>query len=350
MSPNPYEALADALNRLPNGFPRTPSGVEIPMLQKICTPAEAALASQLCGEMEPVEAIAARVGLSVREARARLMQLVRKGVAWFDREAGTPRFRLAPFVVGIYEAQLQNLDHELAHLVEQYFAEGGLVGIMGPEPALMRVMPAQGTVKSEWILPYEDVRAMLLAAKTFNLRDCICRHQQEHMGRPCSHPKHTCLGFSSAERPAAPGDISQEEALALLDQVEQIGLVHCVSNVMEGMGFVCNCCGCCCGILRGINEYGLKNSVAQANYYAIIAPEACVGCGTCVDRCQVHAIALVDNVAVVDRERCIGCGLCVTGCPQEAARLERKSDAEIIHPPVDYAAWERARLANRGLI
>lgn len=29
-----YEKLADALDRLPNGFPRTPSNVEIPMLKK----------------------------------------------------------------------------------------------------------------------------------------------------------------------------------------------------------------------------------------------------------------------------------------------------------------------------
>ena len=52
-----------------------------------------------------------------------------------------------------------------------------------------------------------------------------------------------------------PGDISQAEALAILEQSEEVGLVHTVSNVMEGVGYVCNCCGCCCGILRGITEY-----------------------------------------------------------------------------------------------
>jgi ferredoxin len=50
---------------------------------------------------------------------------------------------------------------------------------------------------------------------------------------------------------------------------------------------------------------------------------------------------------VVDQARCIGCGLCVTGCPNEAAQLERKTEAEIIHPPVDFAAWEQERLHNR---
>ena len=33
-----YERLADALDRLPNGFPRTPSHVEIRLLKKIFSP------------------------------------------------------------------------------------------------------------------------------------------------------------------------------------------------------------------------------------------------------------------------------------------------------------------------
>ncbi len=35
MSDEGYEKLARALDELPNGFPRTPSNVEIPMLKKI---------------------------------------------------------------------------------------------------------------------------------------------------------------------------------------------------------------------------------------------------------------------------------------------------------------------------
>jgi Na+-translocating ferredoxin:NAD+ oxidoreductase RNF subunit RnfB len=118
---------------------------------------------------------------------------------------------------------------------------------------------------------------------------------------------------------------------------------------MQGVGYVCNCCGCCCAILRSINDWGIENSVAHANYFAVIDPEICAGCGDCIKRCQVHAISEGDGVSVVDRACCIGCGLCVTGCPNEAARLERKAEAEIIHPPVDFAAWEQVRLHNRRL-
>jgi H+/Na+-translocating ferredoxin:NAD+ oxidoreductase subunit B len=256
---------------------------------------------------------------------------------------------LAPFIVGIYEEQIHNLDHELAHLVEEYFNDGGAVGLMTLQPSVHRVVPAQKAVKSEWILPYDDIRSLILTAKTFSVRECICRVQQGLLDHPCHFPIDTCLNFSQTERPAQPGDISQAEALALLDKAEEVGLVHTVSNVTTGVFYVCNCCGCCCGILRGINDYGIQESVAYANYFAVIDPELCLGCGTCIERCQVKAISDQNGVAVVERERCIGCGLCVTGCPNSVARLEKKPDAEIIHPPEYFKDWEQARLQSRGL-
>ncbi len=347
MSDDAYEHLADALGRLANGYPRTASGVEIRILRKICSPDEAALAGRLSGTAETAAVIAARTSEPVADVGKALFALVRRGLVWLDRQDGEVRFRLAPFIVGIYEAQGGLMDHELAHLVEDYLAEGGAQGIMGPQPALHRVVPAEGTVRSEEILPYDDVRALLVGKKTFHVEECICRLQQDQLGDPCSYPTRVCLSFSGRERAAVPGDITEAEALALLDETEQVGLVHSVRNVAEGVGYVCNCCGCCCGILRGITEWGIADSVARANYVAFIDPELCSDCGTCIDRCQVGAIAEGDGFSVVDRARCIGCGLCVTGCPNDVARLERRPDVEIVHPPRTYVDWEQQRLLGR---
>jgi ferredoxin len=284
------------------------------------------------------------------QASKGLFKLVRGGMVWMDKQDGKALFRLAPFVVGIYEAQRELMDHELAHLAEEYMSGGGAEGIMRPQPALHRVVPALGTVKSEWVLPYDDVRAILLQAKTFSVNDCICRLQQAELDHQCDFPVKMCLSFSDYERASHPDDISQAEALEILERSEQIGLVHTVSNVMTGVGYVCNCCGCCCGILRGITDWGIEKSVAYANYYADIEPELCSNCGTCRERCQVHAISEGEGFSVVDRQRCIGCGLCVSGCPNEVARLVRKPEAEMIHPPADFSAWEHERLHNRGLV
>ena len=343
-----YEQLAEALNRLPNGFPRTSSNVEIRILKKIFSFEEASLATRLGGSMESVEAIASRVGLPTEEAKVRLSNMAKRGLLWSYEKDEKLFFRLAPFLVGIYESQRESMDHELAHLVEHYLANGGAVGIMKPQPALHRVVPAQKAVKSEWILPYDDVRAILLNSKTFTLNDCICRVQQDHVGRRCDFPLRTCLSFSSVEGQPSEHDVSKEEALNFLDKAEEMGLVHTVSNVMKGLGYVCNCCGCCCGILRGITDWGIENSVAYANYYAVIDAEQCLGCGICRKRCQVHAISEKDGVSIVDRKKCIGCGLCVTGCPNGVAKLDKKPESEIVDPPVDFGAWEKERLRNRA--
>ena len=97
-------------------------------------------------------------------------------------------------------------------------------------------------------------------------------------------------------------------------------------------------------------EFGIENSVAKANYLAVVDAEVCTGCGVCTDRCQVNAVTRIDGVAVVDENSCIGCGLCSTTCESDAMHLERKPDAGIVAPPVDKQEWGKQRLRNRGLL
>jgi len=127
-----YDKLAKALDKLPNCFPRTQSHIEIAILKKIFSQDEAALANKLSHKMEPVETIAERSGLTNEVAHTRLARMAERGLLWSKEVSGNPHFRLAPFIVGIYEAQLDTMDHELAHLVENYMYEGGAAGIMKP--------------------------------------------------------------------------------------------------------------------------------------------------------------------------------------------------------------------------
>jgi electron transport complex protein RnfB len=349
---NTYERLIDALDALPNGFPRTQSRVEIKLLHKLFAPDEALIASLMTRHEETPEAIAQRADLPTAEVKAKLITMAKRGLLWYDKQGREIKFRLAPFIVGIYEAQMDVLDQEFALLFEEYLSTGGAAGIMRPSPALHRVVPVQGTVKTDWILPYEDVKAILLEGKVFSVRDCICRVQQDLLDkRRCKHELNNCLSFTKIKRPPRAGDISAEEALKILNDTETAGLVHTVSNVVEGVYYICNCCGCCCGILRGITDFGIETSVARSNYYAVIDQESCTGCMLCGERCQVHAIDASDpdGTAAADPAKCIGCGLCVSACAVESIRLERKKDAQAVHPPKDFTAWELARLKNRGL-
>lgn len=345
-----YEHLARALDALPSGFPGTSSGVEIRLLKKILSPEEARLAGHLTGKMESVDTIARRADIPSRDAGRDLVALAKRGVIWSGEVDGGVGFRLAPFIVGIYEAQLGIMDEEFASLFEQYMEEGGAAGIMQPLPSLHRVIPSQGVVEPDRILPYDDVRPIIERGKTFRVRGCICRVQQDLIGeRKCDFPLENCIIIYGSERPPSPDDISKERAIEILDETEKVGLVHTTANVVNDITYICNCCGCCCGILRGFNEWGIDEAIARANYLALVDPESCTGCEVCVQRCQVGAMSMEDGAAHVNPERCIGCGLCVTGCPGDAVNLRRKPDAEIVDPPSDYATWERERLRNRGL-
>ena len=259
------------------------------------------------------------------------------------------RYRLAPFVVGSYEAQAERMDHELAHLVEAYFDDGGTAGIMGPEPALHRVIPAQAAVKSEWVLPYDDVRAILLNSKTFHVRDCICRIQQDHLGHKCRFPVTMCLSFSALGRPPAPGDISREDALAVLDRAEEVGLVHTVSNVAEGIGYVCNCCGCCCGVLRTIKKHPRPAEFVSSPFRASLDGATCTDCGVCLTRCPMDALHRAQDGSVkLNPDRCIGCGLCVSTCTERSLVLIRKPEAEQREVPATFTKTYIGMARERG--
>ena len=74
-------------------------------------------------------------------------------------------------------------------------------------------------------------------------------------------------------------------------------------------------------------------AAVHSNYFAEVDSEKCVGCETCLDRCQMEAIDIIDDIATIDLDRCIGCGLCVTTCSTEALRLTRKSEDHLYAPP-----------------
>ena len=61
MNSDSHKQLAERLDALPNGFPATEEGLEIRLLKKLFTPDEAALASCLRLELEPIEKIASRL-------------------------------------------------------------------------------------------------------------------------------------------------------------------------------------------------------------------------------------------------------------------------------------------------
>ena len=84
-----YERLANALGELPCGFPRTESGVELKIFQKIFTVKEAEVAAFMTGTHESVEIIAERAGLAVNKVERKLTEMSFKGLIWASQSRET---------------------------------------------------------------------------------------------------------------------------------------------------------------------------------------------------------------------------------------------------------------------
>jgi ferredoxin len=343
VSDSPYARLAEALDRLPGRFPRTPSGAEIPLLRRLFTDEQARLGAVMGRDQEEAVAIAARAGLPARAAAAALDEMADLGLVLACDAPDGWRYRLLQFIDGVFELNRDRFDAELAGLFEAYLHDGGARLLMG-HPAYARVLPGAGVSSAEWILPFDDVRAILEQAPHIVLVDCTCRLERELAGEPCEYPRHVCLDLLTDEPADSEGEVvSVERALRILEECEAAGLVHTVSNVQGGWSWLCNCCSCCCEWLRAYTEFRLDTAVVR-NYRAALDGGLCSGCDVCVERCQVAAIASADPVVAVSRETCIGCGLCVSTCPTGALRLERLAEAEVTLPPRDAAEWEAERL------
>ncbi|KAF0106809.1 MAG: 4Fe-4S ferredoxin iron-sulfur binding domain-containing protein [Anaerolineaceae bacterium] len=347
-----YTRLAQALDSLPNRFPSTGDGSELRLLAKLFTPEDAELAVRLSPDLEPVEAIAARTGLEAGDLRSQLKKMARRGLIAISRTEDGLAFGLMPFVVGIYEMQVGSMDEELARLVEDYFQEafGEALKI---KPPFHRVIPVGESVRNSMeIHPYESASALVNAAQAWGVLDCICRKQKALIGEPCGHPLDVCMAFG--EQPGAFDNnpviraVSREESLATLERAAKAGLVHSVSNSLSGIQYICNCCTCSCGILRGMASLGMANVIARSAFVNTVDDMLCNACGTCVDSCQFDALK-IEDVLQINPLRCVGCGVCVAACPSEALALVRRPEEEIMPIPETPADWRAQRSAARGL-
>ncbi len=350
MDETPYQRLARRLDELPNGFPPAPDGVELRMLAHLYTPAEAELAASLRLTLETSEEIARRLDCDPRETRSQLKSMARRGLINAGRTEGGLGYGLLPFVVGIYEMQVASLDAEMARLFEDYYHQA-FGAVLAVQPAVHRVIPVGQSLQAGMeIQPYESATEIVRSAQAWGVLDCICRKQKALVGEPCGHPVDVCMALSqhpgAFDQSSVVRALSVDEALQTLDRAAKAGLVHSVSNSQHGLSYICNCCTCACGVLRGIAELGILNAVAHSAFINTVNEELCNACAACLDGCQFNALHLA-LVMTVDPLHCVGCGVCVPLCPEGALSLVRRPGEEA-PPPVDEGEWRAVRAAARG--
>jgi electron transport complex protein RnfB len=331
---NVYERLRERLDMFPQGFPKTESGVELEILQHLFAPDEAEIMLHLRPFPENVAAIAERTGKDKTELGETLYEMSRRGlILRYTAPDDEIYYFLIPWVIGIWEFQLNNLTQENIKLYEKYFEEGMVPAQRDRKIGGFRVIPVEKEIEgSTEIQPYERVSQIIESYTRFAVADCICRKEARMLGKGCDKLLETCISLgASADFYIENGlgrEISKEEAKEILLKAEDDGLIHCSTNSAGNKAFICNCCGCCCKYLALVTKYGNPNAVARSNYYATKDDETCTACGTCVERCQVNAIRTENDHTVIDRDRCIGCGLCASTCPTGSITMVQKFPEE----------------------
>lgn len=349
-----YNRLREMLDTHPAGAP--PSAYIDRILRILFTPEEAETACSLTFRLQSLSRLVRKTGRDMEALERSLENMADKGVIMAERnEAGEYCYSLLPTVPGLFEFPFMRAERlpqreELSRLWRLYHNEAlGNAFASSPTPQV-RVIPGKRSLQMVTeVLNYEQVANMISQAADIAVTNCSCRSSMQK----CDHPLEVCLAFDRGARFLAERQrarmIDRDEALRVLDSAEEAGLVHCISNSREGPIMLCNCCSCCCGILRGITELHNPYAIAVSSFVVDFNASECIGCFLCSEnRCPVAAVVENGDIVSADSSICIGCGLCVSVCPTGA--LAMKPRRESAPPPKTYSDLFTTVLREKGLL
>jgi Pyruvate/2-oxoacid:ferredoxin oxidoreductase delta subunit len=355
MSENLFRQLQRKLDQYSMGFPETKSGIELKILGYMFSEDDANMFLSMSHQLESPESVASRLNQPPDEVAAHLDDMAERGLLFRLKKGDLVRYAAIPFVHGLFEFQVKNLNRDFVEMVERYFEEGFDGAIRDGAEYFLRTVPIHQSVDvSSTVAAYEDAVEILRAKENIVVTDCICRKSREMLDASCDKPVEVCFMFGSMGQYYLDRKIGRkvdtDEAIEILLKCHEAGLVTQPATA-QNPGGMCNCCGDCCGVLRVLNKHPKPAEIVFSNHYAVVDADQCTGCETCIDRCQMEAITIGDDgVSEVNRDRCIGCGLCVTTCSSGALELVPKHREEHREPPVSTAEQMMLMAKKRGVI
>ena len=350
---NSYNRLVQRLNIFSQGAP--PSELLFKILRVLFSEREAKLASELPIKPFTDKKAAAIWKLNLSDAKIILNDLADRGILLDYENDGNTTYVLPPPMAGFFEFSLMRYRNDidqkvLSELLYQYLnVEEDFIKdlFVKGETQLGRIFVNESVLTNEnalHVLDYERASEVIKTASPIGVGVCYCRHKMQHVGKNCGAPMDICVTLNgpaeSLIRHGIARKVDAAEGLDLLDKAQDFNLVQFGENVQERVGFICNCCGCCCEALIAARKFGFSNPVHTTNFIPAIIEEKCTGCGKCVSLCPVEAMTLVDasdpqkptkKKAKLDDDQCLGCGVCLKGCNVNALKLEFRKE-QVITP------------------
>jgi len=351
-----YDPLIDAINNVSTVIKFSKIDEIYSMLELMFSQEQAEVGSNMQPGPQTSEHIAEITGKSVDEVTRVLESMADNGTVYSSGKGESPTYALLPLLPGSWEIQLMKGEideksRKLAQSFKDYFKAVGDKPSSGPRATTVpfsRVIPIFEEITPETeILPYEILANYLETIDTVSVSHCYCRHEGALLGDPCDKPVENCFNFGPFAKFLAERGfgrlIEKAEAKKIMKEAEDAGLVHCASNTTDTIGFVCNCCSCHCGIMKSMQTVGGIGMTAASDFIIRLDEDECSACEDCIDRCQVNAMSMGDDVVDINYQLCIGCGLCTSFCPTEALSLITREEKVV--PPKDHVALAKAQFA-----
>ena len=354
-----YYKLGDKIDSLPYRVNKSKALFNI--LKELYTPEEAELVVKMPYGLSTAAQIEETTRLDKHIVYSNLESLARKGLVmdlWIKDQY---YYMPSPIAVGFFEFTMMRSRDDLdakkwARLFYEYMDDKETYDInygKGQQISPMRVLPHEEAVNHQdytEILDYEKAVSIVESAGKFAVALCSCRHEKLHTGeKKCDAPVENCLSFGNSADFLVRHDfaryISKSEIFESLAQSKETGLVLSCDNVKNNVGFICQCCGCCCNMLLGISKFGYPNTIVTSNYIATANKDTCEGCAKCAKACPVEAIEMVasDNgsmnkkkVPRINENICVGCGVCSLKCTKTGSLKLIRRKKRVIHPESTY--------------